>query len=327
MASSADQGETAVSVDDLIGEWALASGKSDALRNNENLIRFLGEWLFAEYQPYPEKADFWDQLYLWLDQIEACPTRDVDQRAMFDFIPHLLFAGQRDLTAMYRAAYDGPIRRWLIDQGDLQLDDPDLQQQIGHLRTDTWFGSLAGMDISGFCRVNRIIGQSYRPEFRFIAEFCDIDALKEWLVAEGYKRIVVVEDMVGTGTQFCETLPALAGVGGKEPIPVLFVPLFIPIQGIELIRTMLQEKPYRHITCTPICVLPQAAMIQRQQTLGEHDSVARFRDVIHRHGGGSFGFGDEYGTLVLSHMNCPDNVPGIIHSPPQVAIFPRATRE
>ena len=192
-----------MSVDDLISEWALAAGPSDRLRENENLIRFLGEWLFADYQPYPEKADFWDRLYVWLDQIDVCQTRDEDQRAMFDFIPHLMFAGQRDLTAMYRAAYDGPIRRWLVDQASLQLDDPELDERLAELRRDTWFGSLAGMDISAFCRVNKITAQSLRPEFRFIAEFCDFANLKNQIVAKGYKRIVVVEDMIVPVNSLC----------------------------------------------------------------------------------------------------------------------------
>jgi len=316
-----------LSVDDLIREWALASGPSDGLRDNENLIRFLGVWLFAEYQPFPENAEFWDRLYLWLDQIAACVTRDDDQRAMFDFIPHLLFAGQRDLTAMYRTAYDGPIRRWLIDQENLQLDDPNLNDKLEALRQDTWFGSLAGMDISAFCRVNQITGQSFRPEFRFIAEYFDFTNLKDQIVAEGYKRIVVVEDMIGTGLQFTEALPALASVGGEDPVQVQFVPLFIPPDGLQCVQAELSKNEHQHISCQPICVLPDAAMIHRSEQAGEPSAVARFRDVVIRHGNGDFGLGDDYGTLVLSYMNCPDNVPTIVHNPSNVALFPRATRE
>jgi len=316
-----------MSVDDLIAEWALATGPSDRLRDNENLIRFLGEWLFSEYQPYPEKADFWDRLYCWLNQICDCKTRNEDQRAMFDFIPYLLFAGQRDLTAMYRAAYDGPIRRWLIDQGELLLDDLAVARKLENLRRDTWFGSLAGMDISGFSRVNRITGQSYRPEFRFIAEFCNMNELKNWLDAEGYKRIVVVEDMVGTGEQFQDALPALAGVGGENPIQVLFVPLFIPPAGLKVVLDELSKPEHSHISCQPICVLPDSSIIYGESQSAESKDHSRFREVILRHGSGNFGYGSNYGTLILSYMNCPDNVPAIIHQPTDVALFPRATRE
>lgn len=247
---------------------------------------------------------------------------------MFDFVLHLLFAAERDLTSMYRAAYDGPIRRWLIDQGGLLLDNANLNAELDQLRRDTWFGSLAGMEVGGFCRVNRIFPQSYRPEFRFIAEFCKPAQIKKWLQSEGYKRIVVVEDMVGTGEQFEEALPALRGVGGKEePIQVLFVPLFIPPAGFEFVCEQLEKPGNRHITCQPMVILPESVLIRRDAHAGESEDVARFRAVILRHGDADFGFGDKYGTLALSYLNCPDNVPRIIHSPAATALFPRASRE
>ena len=192
------------------------------VRRCQSLLRFLGEWLFCEFQPYPEKADFWERLHTWLDQVPTGPQRERHQQAMFNFVVHLLFAGEKDLTSMYRAAYDGPIRRWLIDLANLSLETPDFDDQLEIARRDTWFGSLAGMDINTFCRVNGIFGQSYRPEFRFINEFCDADKLRTWLDSEGLERIVVVEDMVGTGQQFLETIAVLTQLG-KETLFVQFL--------------------------------------------------------------------------------------------------------
>lgn len=70
--------------------------------------------------------------------------------------------------------------------------------------------------------MNGIFGQSYRPEFRFINEFCDADKLRTWLDSEGLERIVVVEDMVGTGQQFLETIAVLTQLG-KETLFVQFL--------------------------------------------------------------------------------------------------------
>lgn len=313
-----------MSVDQLIMEWAQASGPSDKLRFNEKLIRFLGDWLFAEYQPFPEKADFWERLNLWLEQLTPCPLRTDLQQSMFNLIPHLLFAGERDLISMYRAAYDGPIRRWLITKGGLNLDVPSLDLELTSLKNNTWFGSLAGMDISSFCRVNRIIPQSYRPEFRFIAEFCDFKRLKRWLDDEGYNRIVVIEDMVGTGQQFVEALPALTSL---SPLDILFVPFFIPHSGFVTVKSELVKTENLHIQCEPACILPEACIIRKDVQPDEHEDITRFREVINHHGSGRFGFGNDYGTLVLSFLNCPDNVPPIIHEPVEVALFPRASRE
>ena len=313
-----------MSVDSLVSNWATSTGPSTKLRQNEKLIRFLGDWLFADYQPFPEKADFWDRLFLWLDSLRPCDSRLDDQQAMFDLIPHLLFAGEKDLTSMYRAAFEGPIRRWLITKGNLNLDQADLDAEIESLRNGTWFGSLAGMDISGFCRVNRIIPQSYRPEFRFVAKFCKVSPLKKWLIEKNYERIVVVEDMVGTGQQFLETLPVLQKL---KPIQILFVPFFIPPDGYETVRTELLLKLNRHITCEPMCVLPEACLIRMDAHPDESVDIARFREVIQRHGGNRFGFGGDYGTLLLSFLNCPDNVPPIIYRPATTALCPRASRE
>jgi hypothetical protein len=311
-------------MDTLVSEWALATGSSTKLRYNEGLIRFLGDWLFSDYQPFPEKADFWDRLFVWLDQIGNCDTRTADQQAMFNLIPHLLFAAERDLTSMYRAAFEGPILRWLIGQGNLDFEKANLDSELNKLRQRTWFGSLAGMDISGFCRVNRIIPQSYRPEFRFVAEFCDVAKVRVWLKDNNYDRIVVVEDMIGTGTQFIESLAALRAL---DSLDILFVPLFITPDEFQLVRDSLEDPENRHISCEPICVLPEACLIRKDARQDEHDDIAGFRDVICQHGHGQFGFGEDYGTLVLSFLNCPDNVPPILYEPTDVALFPRASRE
>ena len=312
-----------MTVDELVREWAQSSGEIDKIRRNQSLLRFLGEWLFCEYQPYPEKADFWERLYTWLDQVPAGPRRASHQQAMFNFVIHLLFAGERDLTSMYRAAYDGPIRRWLIDQANLNLETPNFDIEFENARRNTWFGSLAGMDINTFCRVNRIFGQSYRPEFRFINEFCDANKLRKWLDDKGYERIVVVEDMVGTGCQFLETIEVLTKLG-KE---TLFVPLFIPPKGEKLIRRFLNKPKNSHVKFHPIQILPLDCVIQKNPQLTDSEDVIAFRDVINIYGKGIFGFGQDYGTLALSYLNCPDNVPKIIWSPSESALFPRASRE
>ncbi len=312
-----------MTVDELVSEWAQSSGEIDKIRFNQSLLRFLGEWLYCEYQPYPEKADFWERLYVWLDQLPASPQRGDHQQAMFNFVIHLLFAGEKDLTSMYRAAYDGPIRRWLIDQANLNLETPSFDTEFENARRKTWFGSLAGMDVNTFCRVNRIFGQSYRPEFRFINEFCDADALRVWLDSESLDRIVVVEDMVGTGQQFLETIAVLTRLG-KE---TLFVPLFIPPDGNERIGNELAKPENKHIAYHPILVLPRESVIRSQEQPDDSKDVIAFREIIELYGRGIFGFGGDYGTLALSYLNCPDNVPRIIWNPFETALFPRASRE
>lgn len=315
-------------MDALVRKWTSISRHDQRIDKNALLLEFLGTWLYSQYQPFPEKPPFWDRLFQWLDHIPGTPKeRRLDQQALFNFVPWLLFVAEEDLIATYRAAYTGPICRWLLTQAAISLNDPDLDEKLADARRATWFGSLAGMDINTFCRINGIFGQSYRPEFRFLAEFCDIPRLAQWLQDENYKRIVIVEDNIGTGTQLDEARCALAGL---KDFPILLVPLFIAPEGYDFAKRTFQRPAYSHVACEPVFVLPDECLVRKDTSSGDSSEIKAFREVNKRHNFGDLGFGDEYGTLVLSHANCPDNVPPIVHqrtgSRP-APLFPRASRE
>ena len=203
-------------MDTLISEWTSVSKHDPRIDDNSELLSFLGTWLYSQYQPFPEKSPFWDRLFRWLDQIpnNTAPKikkrRQLDQQVLFNFVPSLLFAAEEELLATYRAAYTGPICRWILKQSGITLDAPNLDERLQTERKATWFGSLAGMDIATFCRVNGVSGQSYRPEFRFMAELGDMKLLPAWLKEKKYRRIIIVEDIIGTGEQLRQTMGALA---------------------------------------------------------------------------------------------------------------------
>ncbi|WP_417375552.1 hypothetical protein [Gimesia maris] len=310
--------------DELIRSWIFSSGNKDQIDFNESLLRFLGEWHYFEYQPFPEKGNFWERLGSWLKEIPDCDTKTEDQQALFNAVPRLLFAAEGDLISMYRAAYEGPILRWLLDTENLSLDESDLQTKIANAKHETWFGSLAGMDINTFCRVNEIYGQSFRPEFRFVTKFCSTKKLSNWLKVKKYSKIVVVEDMIGTGDQLKEAISSLTRL--KE-FQILLVPLFIAPAGWTVAKKLMKYKRNKHIKCTPMVILPDACLIQDTPHPQEGDEITELREVIQRHDYGRLGWGNKYGTLMLSYLNCPDNVPPIIHTSYKNSLFPRAYRE
>jgi hypothetical protein len=312
-------------MDSLIARWTSVSGYDKRLEHNAELLSFLGHWHYSRYQPFPEKPPFWDRLFQWLNHLPHAPTGD--QQALFNFVPWLLFASEEDLISTYRMAYTGPICRWLLDQTNITLDDANLDEKLEAARKRTWFGSLAGMDINTFCRVNGIFGQSYRPEFRFVSEFCDVQALSLWLSGQPYERIVVVEDIVGTGTQLWQTRRALKEL---RDFQILFVPLFIAPEGYRLARLMCSNARYAHVQCEPIFVLPHQCLVRRSPSPEDDPVITAFRSVNAAYNSGDLGFGQEYGTLVLTCANCPDNVPPIVHqrtSSRPMPLFPRASRE
>jgi hypothetical protein len=332
MACENNTGEAVVKVqaiqsamDNMLRGWGRVPGNQDKLVFNKRLLHFLGEWLYSEYQPFPEKAHFWDRLYLWLNQVPKDSDQTQDQQSLFNFIPWLLFAAESDLISMYRAAFMGPICRWLIEQEKILIDKPDIGARLHDARIATWFGSVAGMDINTFCRVNEIFGQSYRPEFRFVSEFCNMKNLSKWLMRSNYKRIVVVEDMIGTGEQLQEAIPSLSKLSTFQ---ILIVPLLLAPEGWDVAKGI--TKKYKHIQCEPLFILPEPCLLRRVAVGGESDEFASLREIVVRRFGGDFGFGGDYGTLALSYLNCPDNVPSLIHHRTThwpYSLFPRATRE
>lgn len=326
-------------MDALIREWTSVSRHDQRIDQNALLLRFLGTWLYSQYQPFPEGPPFWDRLFRWLDHIPPDPkpkgkgkrstkvNRRDDQQALFNFVPSLLFVAEEDLIATYRAAYTGPICRWLLKSAAIALNAPDVDDMLADARQATWFGSLAGMDINTFCRVNGIVGQSYRPEFRFLAQFCDMPMLSNWLKQKTYKRIVIVEDIIGTGQQLREAQSALVALQDFE---ILLVPLFIAPEGYEVAKELATQKDYQHVCCEPIFVLPHQCLVKRDSSTEDSREIAGFRAVNQRRNIGRLGLGGKYGTLVLTHANCPDNVPPIIHqrtAARPVPLFRRASRE
>jgi hypothetical protein len=321
-------------MDTLISEWTSVSKHDPRIDDNSELLSFLGTWLYSQYQPFPEKSPFWDRLFRWLDQIpnNTAPKikkrRQLDQQVLFNFVPSLLFVAEEELLATYRAAYTGPICRWILKQSGITLDDPNLDERLKTERNATWFGCLAGMDINTFCRVNGVFGQSFRPEFRFLAKFCDMKKLSSWLKEKDYRRIVIVEDIIGTGEQLEQTMGALAKL---SDVPIKLVPLFIAPQGDRRVRQLLKTLVYAHVAYEPIFVLPHECLVDETPAEEDSSEIREFREVNNRlfkdrFGEGLFGFGKTYGTLVLTYANCPDNVPPIVHNGKH-ALFPRASRE
>ena len=321
-------------MDCLISDWTRISQHDKRIDQNALHLEFLGTWHYSQYRPFPEQPPFWDRLYQWLDHIPNAGStrrqrnrRRADQQALFNFVPWLLFVAEEDLIAMYRAAYTGHICRWLLDMAGVSVTHPAINDELDKARQATWFGSLAGMDINMFCRVNGVFGQSYRPEFRFLAEFCDMQSLALWLKRHKYERIVIVEDIVGTGDQLCD---AAGAIKEMHDFKVLFVPLFIAPEGDVFASQLFSESEFQHVSYDPLFVLPGDCVVRSNPEPQECTEFTEFRKVNAAHNNGDLGFGGDYGTLVLTFANCPDNVPPIIHehsSSRPCPLFRRASRE
>lgn len=316
---------------ELVAKWTAESGQSQDFFAIRELLEFLKDELYEQYQPIAEKLPFLDRLARWLQNVDG----DNERKCLFNFVPWLLFVGRDELESMFRAAVTGPIARWIIDEADLDITSSTFEDEFNETVRQTFFGSLVGMDIGSFLRINSLTGQSYRPAFRDEARIGDVKKFKRETVS--YKRFVAVEDMVGTGTQMLEAAPFLAQLSPKS---VLICPLIIAPDGVNTWKIKLEpHRKYAHIKFDPLFVIPTNATLPRDFP-DSHPSQLR---EIHRLandtcanvlGGptgsteGAFGFGD-FGSLVLTYLNCPDNVPPLIHHASEhwCPLFPRNSRE
>ncbi len=306
------------SVQTMVDRWARASGKTQEFSATLDLLRLLAAELYHEYEPFPDKPPFLVRLATWLENV----PEDVDRQALFEFVPWLLFIGSKEMKSMYRAAFAGPITQWIIDDAELDITSPRLTEEFTAAVEKTLFGGIAGMDVGRFVRLTCPSGQEHRPDFRDLAAFGGIQGLNTYLQTNGYERIVAVDDYVGTGSQMSRPATSLAQLVDYR---ILLCPIVVAAKGAETGRKIAAKHP-GHVYFSPLWVVPTRSSItetasSETATPNEFDDL---RELIIRTWpqvrGSSpesslrnpFGFGAT-GSLVLTYLNCPNNVPPFVH--------------
>ena len=319
-------------VRDLVNDWTRVSHADLGLHTKLLLLEMLEADLYSQYQPFPEKPRYMERLFDWI--MGAATTND--RQTLFEFAMSLLFVGKEDMESLCRAAFEGQITRWIIDEADINIASSEAAEHLQQARKETFFGSIAGMNIGDFCRYNDI-HQDIRPDFREHALIGDPSSLKKYLEAEGFVRIVAVEDYVGTGTQMKTALGYLKQL---TEFRVLLCPLIVAPEGMDVGAKMANG----NVTFQPVFCISNAASIGKDPTENESELVSRLRDLLPRLFGkvngtvpenqlkdyiGAFGFKDR-GTSLLTYLNCPNNVPPIVHHQSDTwttPLFRRSERE
>jgi len=273
-----------------------------------------------------------ERLFDWI--MGATTTND--RQTLFEFAMSLLFVGKEDVESLCRTAFEGQITRWIINAADIPIGSSEAGERLQEARNETFFGSIAGMNIGDFCRYNGI-HQDIRPDFREHALIGDPVSLKKYLKTEGFVRIVAVEDYVGTGTQMKKAHSYLKKL---SEFPVLLCPLIVAPEGMNVGTTMANG----NVTFQPVFCISNAASIGKDPTEDEPELVSRLRDLLPRlfdkvRGTdvenhmedyiGPFGFKDK-GSSLLTYLNCPNNMPPIVHHQSDTwttPLFRRSERE
>ena len=326
-------------INERIRGWSRDAKSDVEFLDVKAMIDYLARILFADYEPMKMAgSDRFDaRLRDWLNGW----SDEEDQKVLLQLVPKLFFVGQKEFDSLYQMAFNGPIARWLIDQLSVKLNDSGVQETLRDEVKHTWFCPITdSMMIAKFHHVNNITGANIRPDWRSLNALMENTAVAEYMRENDLRRVVLLEDFVGTGDQmakaveFAVTLPRQSP---KKPIPVLVCPIVVCPGGVERGEDI--QRKHSHVRFATTLALPRDAFITPDATEGDPAFASVLRDVLKKLYGvvsgkhpyglyGPFGYRNT-GALVVMYTNCPDNVPPIIHyddSETWTALFPRSSR-
>lgn len=344
---------------DAAGRFDSATGRFESILNR---LEWFGKNHWNPYLPAENgncSTQYMVRLALWIGNVET----DEDRQLLLEYALHVAFFSHADLCALYRTAFSGVITRWVIEQEKLSFDDADFQTQlVEELHHRTWYCPVTdSMDINEFYHANHIVGVAHRPGFallKMLDEPLDEDGvaaptrlmknLEKFIgnpnpraPAPSLKRLVLLEDFVGTGTQ---SAGALKWAARNLGLPILFVPFVVCAPGVkELLKVA--AKHAANVRVSPLLKLDERDLLgdNRNGTLGvpNAERIEKLaRETFHKVAGGlhkdanitphsAFGF-KQTGASFVSYSNTPNNTLPMIHHRPASGswhpLFPRSAR-
>lgn len=350
----------------LVMQWDINEPSDDvtAAARFENILSRL-EWFglnqWADYLPakHPQhSARYLARLAQWVGNVEG----DGNRKLMLEYALHVAFFSHADLCALYRTAFSGPITRWVVEQEKLSLDDADFQTRLtDELHQRTWYCPVTdSMDINEFYHANLVTGISHRPGFAAMRMLDEqplnngtpgsgvVDGLNRFIAnpdprasAPPLKRLVLLEDFVGSGTQ---SAGALKWTAKKLDIPILFIPLVVCEPGLTELSRIASTQGAR-MRINPLLKLGARDLLGAKR--GNADGIPNAaqietlaRNTFEQVAGGPhldafksphtpFGF-KETGASFVSYSNTPNNTLPMLHHRPASGgwhpLFPRSAR-
>ena len=344
---------------EMIEKWKdAASPSDDAKRFNRILdnLRYLDRVKFQPFVPTlysRHPISYMDRLHAWLSNRGLSLDQQQD---LFEFAYHIAFFSFDDFAGLFQNAFTGPITRWCLSQAGIRLEDKDWHARLDDERFNkTWFCPVTdSLLISVFHHVNAIEGKSRKPAFRELMCFGDQTAdahrnkIKIHMARAGYKRIVLLEDFVGTGNQTEETIKWTLET---LELPVLFCPMIIAPEGAKRYRDLKKDYDIKRkkdpgvpsFEIEPIFELSHdcfvfdaisapSPLLERIRRLAE-DVHARLSKTKEECKDGALGYWNagspQKGATVVKFDNTPNNsLPLIYHSSSNWnCLFPRVARQ
>lgn len=309
----------------IVDPWLLDDDADDLVMLRDQLA-----WLrrnhFGVYEP-DESRGFEDRLVDWLLNVED----DADRRTLFRLLGHFFFVAKPQFYALCRGAFNDAVVRWLIDQAGIPLDALDMPARLATAARETWFcGVTDSMNLNSFLKVNKIQGNGLRIDWRSVEQIGNADLLREHVASNRFKRMVMLEDFVGSGGQMRTAV--MMARRTLPDLPILLVPLICCPEGADTGRLIATSFD---ITFAPTLLLREELFLLPAPQPGEplvfgevRELIERVKDRLGEWEDEPFGHA-QTGGILATFANCPDNVLPIIHeqSDRWNALFPRIRRE
>lgn len=319
-------------IEQKVHEW------NDSKTRETNLkLHHLEKRIYSTYEPsQPPKIGFWKRLEKWIDNVSLS---EVEQKLLFNSITDLFYIGPKEFEELYRIAYHSQIGRWLIDEMELKIDGDDIAEVLLQATKETWFCPISdSMRINSFYHVNQIpASHDYRPDWRSMFKFADEQKIRDYCTKNKIKRIILLEDFVGGGSQMADAVQFAANL--SDIVSILVVPLVICPKGLEKIKEIEGDCD---VTFSPVLSLNENCFISKNVAVDEKTSITELRQFVYdryllvsngqpKAPGvkpyGPLGYYDTGGMIVM-YTNTPDNTLPIIHwnSEKWEPLFPRHSR-
>ncbi len=317
---------------ELLQAWALRDWGTDSeIFLDQSAVQYLGRKVYDDYEP-SQFDRFEDRLDRWLHNVDD----EEDRQTLFRLLSRLFFIGRPEFESLCRAAYNGPVLRWLVEQLGVNIADPNAMATLEAGIAHTWFCPITdSMRINSFLKVNRLSGKSHRPDWRSLRKFADPDKVRRFIAENHIDRIVLLEDFVGSGTQMRSAIQFAANL--SSTLHTLACPLVICPAGDE-VGTQLATT-HTNVAYAPVMQIAPGMLIKADPQPGEPPIFAVVRSLVLRvrarlnepapdpesqryHGYKGTG------AVVAMYSNCPNNSLPIICDATDSwqALFPRIER-
>jgi hypothetical protein len=316
----------------LLTRWGLHDwGQETESTLDLDAIRYMSKRVFDDYEP-AQFDRFEDRLDRWLHNVEA----EEEQRTLFRLLSGLFFIGRPEFESLCRAAYHGPVLRWLVSELNVDIADPAASEFLAAGIKRTWFCPITdSMRINAFLKVNGLTGKSHRPDWRSLKRFGSDDKIRDYVAGENIDRLVLLEDFVGSGTQMRSVINFAATISTELRIlacPLVTCPAGDDV-GEELARKLNNVSYEAAMKITPSMLIkadpepkerPLHAQVRDLTKSVSHRLSPTEPDAESRRHHGYRGTG----AVVTLYSNCPNNTLPIIwddttHWKP---LFPRLKR-